>query len=57
MFIRINEVIRLTGMSRSAIYLGISERRFPAQIKIGKRSVAWDHADIQKWMEEMRLQR
>ncbi len=50
-FIRLPEVMALTGLSRSSIYLGVSEGRFPAQIQLGERSVAWLESDIQNWME------
>lgn len=51
-FIRLEEVRSITGLSRSSIYQFISDGKFPRQIKIGARAVAWDDADIQKWIDK-----
>jgi len=51
-FIRIKEVIATTGLSRSSIYQFISEGKFPEQIKLGSRAVAWNSDDISKWIDE-----
>ena len=40
----------LTGLSRSSIYLAVSEGRFPKQIALGARSVAWASNEIDEWM-------
>ena len=44
--IKISEVIHRTAKSRSAIYLEVSRKRFPAPHKIGDRAVAWLASDI-----------
>ena len=49
-FLRLQTVMSLTGLSRSSIYLGISEGRFPKQIALGARSVAWASNEIEEWM-------
>ena len=41
----------ITGMSRSSIYLAISEGRFPKQINLGVRSIAFLESEVQEWME------
>jgi prophage regulatory protein len=46
--IRLPEVIHMTGLSRSTIYVYITEKRFPASIPIGSRAVAWNSEDIEK---------
>jgi prophage regulatory protein len=55
--IRLPEVIRLTGMSRSLVYEKIKptskwfDKNFPRQVKISKRAVAWPYTGIYLWVE------
>lgn len=49
--IRLKEVLRITGLSRSTVYNYMSDGVFPAQVKIGYRSVAWREVDIQQWLD------
>ena len=51
-FIKLQNVMAITGMSRSSIYLAISEGRFPKQINLGVRSIAFLESEVQEWMEE-----
>lgn len=41
-----------TGLSRSTIYLRLSEGRFPAPVKLGGRAVGWVESEIQAWLTE-----
>lgn len=50
--IKLPTVIKMTSLSRSAIYQRIKEGQFPAQIKIGRRSVAWSESRVQNWIQE-----
>jgi len=50
-FIRLNEVKKRTGLSRSSIYQFIANGKFPKQIKLGERAVAWTENEIQEWMD------
>lgn len=50
--VRLAEVIRSSGLSRSSIYAGVKEGTFPKPVKIGKRSVAWSSEDISNWIAE-----
>lgn len=50
--IRLPEVMRLTGLSRSLIYLLISQGTFPQQIELNKRTAAWLESEILFWIEE-----
>ncbi|NML61799.1 AlpA family transcriptional regulator [Massilia sp. RP-1-19] len=50
-FLRLQEVISLTGRGRSSIYGDIRENKFPAPIKIGARSVAWPLSTIAAWQQ------
>lgn len=51
-FIRLKEVISKTGLSRSTIYSLIKEGRFPPNVPIGSRSVAWVESEVEKYLEE-----
>ena len=49
--IRLPEVVRLCGLSRSAVYAMIASEDFPAPVRIGARRVGWRHSEIQRWIE------
>ena len=55
----IPEVIRRSkleerlGLSRSSIYKMMADGRFPRPIKLGRRSVGWRTAEIERWLDEM----
>jgi prophage regulatory protein len=48
--IRIKEVIKMIGLSRSSIYSGINNGTFPRPIKLSSRSVAWQRGMIEIWV-------
>ncbi|WP_200550295.1 AlpA family transcriptional regulator [Kosakonia sp. LAM2021] len=48
--LRISEVINLTGLPKSTIYLKIKNKQFPTQLQIGTRSVAWLENEIHDWI-------
>jgi prophage regulatory protein len=49
LFARMSTVLRLTGLGRSTIYRLIAEDKFPAQVRIGTRAVAWRWSDLERW--------
>ena len=49
--IRLSEVKRRTGLSRSTIYKWMKENRFPAHKQVGLRAVMWLEQDITHWIE------
>ena len=49
---RLPEVIDMTGLSRSTIYLRMSQGTFPRSISLGERAVGWLQADIEKWIDD-----
>ena len=49
--IRLPDVIKQTGLSRSTIYDYIKTGMFPKQIKLGIRAVGWYEDDIEKWLQ------
>ncbi|WP_318462195.1 AlpA family transcriptional regulator [Photobacterium leiognathi] len=51
-FIRLKEVMHVTGLGRSSIYNYMAEGRFPKTVSLGGRAVAWVESDIKLWMAE-----
>ncbi len=57
-FIRLPKVKQRTGFGRSQIYHLIKQGKFPKQIHIGPKSVAWLDSEVSEWMKErIRLSR
>ena len=50
--IRMPEVRRMTGLGRSQTYQLTRDGRFPAPVKLSERCVAWNSADVQRWIDE-----
>lgn len=48
--IKISEVIEKTGMSRSTVYDLIGKGKFPQQVQLGPRSIAFVEAEIDSWI-------
>ena len=49
-FIRLPDVMRTTGLSRSTIYYRMDQGTFPRQVKIGVSAVGWLENEIQDWV-------
>lgn len=49
--IRVPEVLRRVGFSRTTMYELIKEDRFPDKVIIGARSVAFVESEIDAWIE------
>lgn len=49
-FLRLPQVMRISGLSRSGIYSAMHAGTFPRQINIGARAVGWSSSDIQAWI-------
>lgn len=50
--LRLPALKELTGLSRSTIYLRISNNEFPAPISLGGRAVGWVESEINNWLSE-----
>ena len=50
-FLRLTDVKARTGLSRSTIYLNISQGNFPQHIRLGSRCVGWLESEIDDWMQ------
>ena len=48
--LRLPSVRERTGLSRSSIYLRISEGRFPKPVSLGERAVGWLESEITEWL-------
>jgi prophage regulatory protein len=48
-FLRLPEVRRITGLSKSSLYVRINEGRFPHPVKLGGRAVGWIEDDVTQW--------
>lgn len=50
--LRLPAVKARTGLSRSTIYLRVSEGAFPKPISLGARSVGWIDSEVAAWVEQ-----
>ncbi|MGZ3182081.1 MAG: helix-turn-helix transcriptional regulator [Telluria sp.] len=48
--VRLQEVIRICGLSRTGVYAAIQAGTFPAPIKIGGRASAWIKHEVENWV-------
>ena len=50
--LRLPAVKTRTGLSRSTIYLRVSQGTFPRPVSLGGRAVGWLESEIQSWLAE-----
>ena len=52
LILRMRDVVRLTGISRSRIYVFMAREDdpFPRPIRLGPNSVGWLKAEIEAWL-------
>ena len=50
--LRLPNVKASTGLSRSTIYLRISQGTFPKPVKLGGRAVGWVQTEVQEWLQQ-----
>lgn len=50
-FLRIHQVINMSGLARATIYQRMKLGQFPAQVRLGPKSVAWLASEINNWMQ------
>ena len=50
--LRLPQVKKRTGLSRSSIYLRMAHGEFPESISLGGRSVGWLEQDVDEWILE-----
>lgn len=50
--LRLPEVLKRIGISRSELYRRESIGQFPRRVSLGVRSVGWNSDEIQSWIED-----
>ncbi len=48
--LKIREVVKITGLSKSSIYDQMSRDEFPRPISLGPKSVAWLESEVLEWI-------
>ncbi len=50
--LRLPTVVRMTGISRSRIYIYMNREidPFPRSIKLGANMVGWRHSEVEAWL-------
>lgn len=48
-YLRLEEVLRLTSLSRATLYRKIQEGSFPAQTKLSHRRCGWRESVVDHW--------
>lgn len=55
--IRLPEVKKRTGLSRSSIYLSMQRGEFPQTVPLGRRAVAWIESEVDAYIDAQIKQR
>lgn len=48
--LRLPAVMTRTGLSRSSIYLRLTQKAFPRPIALGGRAVGWIEQEVDEWL-------
>ena len=48
--LRLPNVLDRTGLSRSSVYLRVTEGRFPRPVSLGARAVGWIETEVEEWI-------
>ena len=48
--LKIDEVLRRTGLKTTRLYELTKKRNFPAQVSLGARAVGWYEDEVQNWI-------
>ena len=51
-YLRLQDVLKLFPVSKSAWWLGVREGKYPASVKLGPRTTAWRVEDIRQLLED-----
>lgn len=51
--LHIDEVVELTGLSRSTIYKKMAKGEFPKPLKLGERAVRWRQSEVEAWLASL----
>lgn len=50
--LRLPQVKLRVGLSRSSIYLAVSQGKFPRPVSLGARAVGWLEAEVDAWLSQ-----
>lgn len=48
--LKLRQVLDVTGLSRSTLYLYIKNQQFPVQVKLGPKRVGWIEDEVINWI-------
>ena len=51
-FYRVNDLVPLTGLSRSTIFRLVDKGDFPKPIKLSARIIGWEEEAVLRWKED-----
>ena len=51
--LRLGEVMRLTGLSKTTIYRRYRDGTFPRPLKLGPQSIGWRRREILEWLDSL----
>jgi len=54
-YVRLPEVIRLTGMSKSTIRRMMDNRKFPRAYRLSSQAIGWRESEVQQWLAERKF--
>ena len=49
--LRLPEVLAVTGLGRSTLYVKVRDGAFPKPVQLGLRSVGWPAAEVEEWVQ------
>ena len=55
--LRLPDVLRRVGLSRSTVYQLAASGRFPAPVRLSPRTSAWRSDDVQAWIDNLQRAR
>ncbi len=50
--LRLRQVLEMTGLSKSTLYLYIQNHQFPCQVPLGPKRVGWIEEEVARWISE-----
>jgi prophage regulatory protein len=50
--LRLPQVKIRVGLSRSSIYLAVSQGKFPRPVSLGARAVGWLESEVDAWLSQ-----
>ncbi len=50
-FLRVTEVVFVTGLSKATLYRLMAQGKFPKQIKISSGAVGWRESEVMDWLD------